>query len=73
MVFNQNDLPHLMGWEKVANGRSNAKYLINQIDDEKFTLASTRKHHNFDSIRNRLLNYNYLHDILLHKMSIFAS
>ncbi|MFS1237441.1 PBECR4 domain-containing protein [Lactiplantibacillus plantarum] len=65
VVFNQLDLPHLMGWEKVTRKRANASKIISLINDDKFTLENTRKHSNFNNIKNRMLNYNFIHEIFI--------
>lgn len=56
-----------MGWQKVIDKGAYASNIIHLIDTNKFTLANTRKHRNFFKIKDRLLNYNYLHEIFYEK------
>ncbi|WP_125605053.1 PBECR4 domain-containing protein [Lapidilactobacillus bayanensis] len=64
--FAVNDLPHLMGWEKI-NQSSHASSIIKMIESEKMTYSSTRKNQNFYRIKDRLLNYNFLHTIFINE------
>lgn len=65
VVFNQLDLPHLMGWEKVTRKSARAGKIIELINSDKFTLENTRKHSNFNNIKNRMLNYNFIHETFI--------
>lgn len=66
VVFNQTDLPHLMGWGKVAmEGRKSAKRVIADIDCSQLTLESSRKHGDFNKIKKRMLHYNFLYDVFI--------
>lgn len=61
--FNDNDLPHLMGWHKVTYKNRSASYIINLVKKQKMTFNNTRKHQDFHKIKSRILNYNFLHEI----------
>ena len=63
VLFSDSDLPHLMGWQKVVDKKNYAGHIIQLMDNKKLTLTSSRKHHNFNKIKNRLLNYNFLHEV----------
>lgn len=63
VLFSDNDLPHLMGWQKVIDRRNYAGRIINLVDNGQFTFTISRKHHNFFKIKNRLLHYNFLHEV----------
>ena len=63
VLFSDSDLPHLMGWQKVVNKGKYAGNIIKLVDNNKLTFESRRKHHNFIKIKNRLLNYNFLHEV----------
>lgn len=63
VVFAATDLPHLMGWQKVINRSAYASRILKQINSGTMTVETTRRHQNFPLIKNRLLNYNYLHEI----------
>ena len=65
VLFSDSDLPHLMGWQKVVDKKNYAGHIIQLMDNKKLTLTSSRKHHNFNKIKNRLLNYNFLHEVFL--------
>jgi len=68
VVFNERDLPHLMGWEKISkNGTGSATKIIRAIDHDDFTLERTKAHHNFNKIKTRMLHYNFLYDVFLEK------
>ncbi|MEY8441864.1 PBECR4 domain-containing protein [Lactobacillaceae bacterium 24-114] len=63
VLFSDSDLPHLMGWQKVVNKGKYAGNIIKLVDNNELTFESSRKHHNFTKIKNRLLNYNFLHEV----------
>ncbi|WP_124978509.1 PBECR4 domain-containing protein, partial [Ligilactobacillus salitolerans] len=66
VVFNERDLPHLMGWEKVSKSSvSSASKIIKAIDSGLFTLQNTRSHSNFNKIKKRMLHYNFLYDVFV--------
>ncbi|KID42266.1 PBECR4 domain-containing protein [Fructilactobacillus fructivorans] len=67
IIFNEKDLPHLMGWEKVRikNKDKNASKIIIDIDNLTFTKKLSKKNPNWKSIKKRNLNYNLLHRIFL--------
>lgn len=67
--FSEQNLPHLMGWQKVINKNSSATNIIRLIDNKDFTLSNTRKNSEFFRIKDRLLNYNFLHDIFYGKIT----
>ncbi|MDK6377597.1 MAG: PBECR4 domain-containing protein [Lactobacillus crispatus] len=67
--FSEQNLPHLMGWQKVIGKNSSATNIIRLIDNNEFTLANTRKNSEFFRIKDRLLNYNFLHDIFYGKLT----
>ena len=65
--FNTRDLPHLMGWDKIVDKKSNATNLIKFVSKESLTLETSKNHRKFHEAKNRMLNYNFIHDIFIHK------
>ncbi|WP_251547925.1 PBECR4 domain-containing protein [Limosilactobacillus caecicola] len=63
VVFSESDLPHLMGWEKVVSKKAYARNILHLVDNKMLTYTNSRHHHRFKDIKNRLLNYNFLHEI----------
>lgn len=63
VLFSDSDLPHLMGWQKIVNRRNYAGRIISLVDSKELTFENSRKHHNFNKIKSRLLNYNFLHEV----------
>lgn len=63
VVFNERDLPHLMGWEKIVDKESFAKHIIKLVDSQRLTFQNSRHHRNFYKIKSRMLNYNFLHEV----------
>lgn len=63
VIFNDSDLPHLMGWQKIISKRNYAGHIIDLVDSGAFTVKTSRKNQNFPRIKNRLLNYNFMHEI----------
>lgn len=63
VYFSDTDLPHLLGWEKVVHKKAYATRLLQLVDQGLLTYQSSRKDQNFNRIKTRLLNYNFLHDI----------
>lgn len=59
--FNKRDIHHLLGFHKVKNKNVNATKTLQLILEGKLTIKDIKTHHNFGEIRNRLLNYNFLH------------
>lgn len=65
--FNTKDLPHLMGWDKIVSKKSRATHLIKHIETESLTYETSKSHHRFNESKKRMLNYNFIHDIFIHK------
>lgn len=65
--FNKRDIHHLLGFHKVQNKNNNATKTLQNILEGKLTIDKIKEHHNFGEIRNRLLNYNFLHECFLDK------
>ena len=63
--FNKRNIHHLLGFHKVQN--NNATKTLQNILEGKLTIKDIKKHHNFGEIRNRLLNYNFLHKCFIKK------
>ena len=63
--FNKRNIHHLLGLHKVQN--NNATKTLQNILEGKLTIKDIKKHHNFGEIRNRLLNYNFLHKCFIKK------
>ncbi|GJF55836.1 PBECR4 domain-containing protein [Staphylococcus argenteus] len=63
--FNKRNIHHLLGLHKVHN--NNATKTLQNILEGKLTIKEIKKHHNFGEIRNRLLNYNFLHKCFIDK------
>ncbi|KKI56575.1 PBECR4 domain-containing protein [Staphylococcus haemolyticus] len=66
--FNKRDIHHLLGFHKVQNKNNNATKTLQNILEGKLTIDKIKEHHNFGEIRNRLLNYNFLHECFLDKI-----
>ncbi|MHC5552259.1 PBECR4 domain-containing protein [Carnobacterium maltaromaticum] len=66
IVFNEKDLPHLMGWDKIMMKKKNAKFICELIDLRKLTVESSKNHDSFNDAKKRMLNYNFIHDCFLH-------
>lgn len=67
--FDEKNLPHLMGWQKVLNKNNSATNIIRLVENEQLTLSNTRKNKEFFRIKDRLLNYNFLHAIFYQHVS----
>ncbi|GEL89316.1 PBECR4 domain-containing protein [Pediococcus parvulus] len=65
VLFNEHDVPHLMGWEKVRTKHKNASAIINDIDQGTFTAEVARKSHEYFRIKKRMQNYNFMHRIFI--------
>ena len=63
--FNKRNIHHLLGLHKVQN--NNATKTLQNILEGKLTINVIKKHHNYGEIRNRLLNYNFLHKCFINK------
>ncbi|MFW3529130.1 PBECR4 domain-containing protein, partial [Staphylococcus caprae] len=63
--FNKRNIHHLLGFHKVQN--NNATKTLQNILEGKLTINVIKKHHNYSEIRNRLLNYNFLHKCFINK------
>lgn len=59
--FNTKDIHHLLGFHKVQNRNNNATKTLQSILKGELTIDIIKKHHEFGTIRNRLINYNFLH------------
>ncbi|WP_154835883.1 PBECR4 domain-containing protein [Staphylococcus pasteuri] len=58
--FHKNNLPHLLGLHYTQNNVS-AKKIIGRITEGKITHESIKKNHEYNNIKDRLINYNFLH------------
>lgn len=63
VLFSDSDLPHLMGWQKIVNKKNYAGRLIKLVDNNELTLENSRRHYNFNKVKSRMLNYNFLHEV----------
>lgn len=61
--FDEKNLPHLMGWQKVSGKNSSATSIIRMIESYKFIFSKTRHNPEFFRIKDRLLNYEFLYDV----------
>lgn len=61
--FDDKNLPHLMGWQKVLNKNSSATNIIKLIESDEFSFSKTRHHSEFFRIKDRLLSYEFLYDV----------
>ena len=59
--FSKRDIHHLLGFHKVQDSKNNATKTLQGILGGKLTVKEIKKHRRFGEIRNRLLNYNFLH------------
>lgn len=67
--FDEKNLPHLMGWQKVLDKNKSATNIIALIENKEFTLEDTRKHHEFFRIKDRLLSYEFLYEFFYEHIS----
>ena len=67
IVFSMNDLPHLMGWNKVRTKNKNASQIIEDVESEEWTVQVAKKNSQWFKVRKRMLNYNILHRIFIDK------
>ncbi len=65
--FHKNNLPHLLGLHYTQNKKVSAKKIIGNIASGKITHESIKKHHKYNDIKERLLNYNFLHKCFIDK------
>ncbi|WP_204121493.1 MULTISPECIES: PBECR4 domain-containing protein [Levilactobacillus] len=66
IVFSENQLPHLMGWEKVkGRGSKSASAIITEVDSGTWTLSDAKKNQRWHEAKKRMLNYNIMHRIFL--------
>lgn len=59
--FNKTDIHHLLGFHKVQDSDISATKTLYKILEGTLTLESIRKHNNFNDMKSRLINYNFLH------------
>lgn len=67
--FDEKNLPHLMGWQKVLNKNNSATNIISLVENGQLTFLNTRKNQEFFRIKDRLLNYNFLYAIFYQHIS----
>lgn len=65
--FDKRDIHHLLGLHKVQDSNINATNTLSKILEGTLTINSIKKHHQFDEIKNRLLNYNFLHHCFINQ------
>ena len=66
IVFSENQLPHLMGWEKIkSKGSKSASAIIKAVESETWTVKDAKKNQRWHEAKKRMLNYNILHRIFL--------
>ncbi|UXR54474.1 PBECR4 domain-containing protein [Staphylococcus schleiferi] len=65
--FNKRDIHHLLGFHKIQNKKVNATKTLQLILEGNLTISEIKAHHNFGEIRNRLLNYNFLHKCFINQ------
>ena len=65
--FNKRDVFHLLGLHKVQDFNNNATKTLQNIVEGKLTIDKIKKHPNYGEMRNRLLNYNFLHKCFIEK------
>ncbi|MEB7763015.1 PBECR4 domain-containing protein [Staphylococcus pseudoxylosus] len=65
--FSKRDIHHLLGFHKVINKNNHATKTLQSILEGNLTIKEMRKHPNFGEIKNRLLNYNFLHKCFIDK------
>ncbi|MGR3742103.1 PBECR4 domain-containing protein [Companilactobacillus sp. DQM5] len=61
--FNDNDLPHLMGWHKLRNSR--ATKLISAVESGSLTKEKVKRHPKWHEASQRMLSYNFMHRIFV--------
>lgn len=59
--FAKHDIHHLLGLHKVQDSNVNATRTLTKILEGTLTVDSIKNHSEFNDIRNRLINYNFLH------------
>lgn len=65
VYFSENDLCHLLGFHKILN--KNASRIIKDIKNQKLKINDIKKHNNYNLIKNRIGNYNFIHEIFYKK------
>lgn len=66
VVFNDLDLPHLMGWHKLYTKNIIAKKIVNLVKNGELTYKSTKNNPIFKSqVKDRIINYNFIHEVFL--------
>ncbi|MGW7930001.1 hypothetical protein BU107_13700 [Staphylococcus xylosus] len=66
--FSERDIHHLLGFHKVQNRGNNATKTLQNISEGKLTILSIKNHPNYGEMRNRLLNYNFLHKCFIDRI-----
>ncbi|AXP51772.1 hypothetical protein M6K188_0401 [Staphylococcus aureus] len=64
--FHKNNLPHLLGLH-YTHKKVSAKKIIGRIAEGKITHESIKKHYEYSNIKDRLINYNFLHKCFIDK------
>lgn len=64
--FHRNNLPHLLGLHYIHKGIS-AKKILGRISDGTITKSTIKTHHEYYMIKDRLINYNFLHKCFIDK------
>ncbi|MBJ6292105.1 hypothetical protein JGU37_03935 [Staphylococcus aureus] len=65
--FNKRDVHHLLGFHKIQNKKVNATKTLQLILEGNLTIKDIKKHHNYGEVRNRFLNYNFLHKCFINQ------
>lgn len=61
IVFAKHDIHHLLGFHKIQDSDINATKTLSKILEGTLNLENARRHPNFGEVKNRLINYNFLH------------
>ncbi|PWZ93078.1 hypothetical protein DD924_20775, partial [Staphylococcus pseudintermedius] len=67
LSFQTNNLPHLLGLHYTQKEKINAKKIVGRIAEGKITKNSIKRHHEYSKIKDRLINYNFLHKCFIDK------
>ncbi|HAR5657973.1 TPA: hypothetical protein I1467_000392 [Staphylococcus pseudintermedius] len=67
LSFQTNNLPHLLGLHYIQKEKINAKKIVGRIAEGKITKNSIKRHHEYSKIKDRLINYNFLHKCFIDK------
>ncbi|MBS9338073.1 hypothetical protein G6R29_00280 [Fructobacillus sp. M2-14] len=67
VVFEEKQLPHLLGFHKLLNIPKGAKKILGKVDKGELTYTHVKADPNYYLIKNRINNYKFLREVFHHR------